>query len=285
MRTGRRSSRGAAGSDLSQAARATRTASTSARPVRRRLSRSHSRSRAPSAARATSRHGERAGQARSSTAARVIRSATSRRRASRSARSTTPMTARSHAIARRVASASSAARRSSCRIQYVVGAKAPRRRAESRGAGEAATQGRWRQAANDAEAINVQQRATPGAPGARVTGAEALDAFLGRLAARDSSGTTRRAYRTAISQYLECLDGRHADWRIAGAAAGARATSAELTERPPVAGARSAAALAALRSFYRYARREGLVEWRSVVCSPDAAPAAPPAAGPGRERG
>ena len=38
-----------------------------------------------------------------------------------------------------------------------------------------------------------------------MTSAEALEAFLGRLAARDSSENTIRAYRTAIDQYIGYL--------------------------------------------------------------------------------
>jgi len=90
-----------------------------------------------------------------------------------------------------------------------------------------------------------------------VTGAEALEAFLGRLAARDSSENTRRAYSTAIGQYLEFLDERHVDWRDPGRAT-VRAYLAELTDRG-LARRSISSRLAALRSFYRFARREGLV--------------------------
>jgi site-specific recombinase XerD len=91
-----------------------------------------------------------------------------------------------------------------------------------------------------------------------VTGAEALDAFLGRLAARDSSENTQRAYRTAITQYLTFLDERSADWREPGRTT-VRAYLAELTERG-LSKRSISSRLAALRSFYRYARREGLVD-------------------------
>jgi site-specific recombinase XerD len=91
-----------------------------------------------------------------------------------------------------------------------------------------------------------------------VTGAEALDAFLGRLAARDSSENTRRAYSTAITQYLEFLDERAADWREPGRAV-VRAYLGDLTGRG-LSRRSISSRLAALRSFYRYARREGLVE-------------------------
>ncbi len=91
-----------------------------------------------------------------------------------------------------------------------------------------------------------------------MTGAEALDAFLGRLAARDSSENTRRAYRTAIGQYLDFLDERHARWRDPGRAT-VRAYLGRLAERG-IARHSISSRLAALRSFYRYALREGLVD-------------------------
>lgn len=89
-------------------------------------------------------------------------------------------------------------------------------------------------------------------------GAEALEAFLGRLAARDSSENTLRAYRTAISQYLGFLDARRADWRDPGRAT-VRAYLGELTNRG-LSKRSISSRIAALRSFYRYARREGLVD-------------------------
>ena len=91
-----------------------------------------------------------------------------------------------------------------------------------------------------------------------MTGAEALEAFLGRLAARDSSENTRRAYRTALTQYLVFLDLRGADWRTPGRQT-VRAYLAELAERG-LSRRSISSRLAALRSFYRYARREGLVD-------------------------
>jgi site-specific recombinase XerD len=91
-----------------------------------------------------------------------------------------------------------------------------------------------------------------------VTSAEALQAFLGRLAARDSSDNTLRSYRTAIEQYLGFLDERGADWRNPGRAT-VRSYLAALTDRG-LAKRSISSRLAALRSFYRYARREGQVE-------------------------
>ena len=91
-----------------------------------------------------------------------------------------------------------------------------------------------------------------------MTGAEALEAFLGRLAARDTSEHTRRSYRTAIGQYLDFLEVRKVDWRSPPRPL-VRGYLAELAERP-LARRSISNRLAALRSFYRYARREGLVE-------------------------
>jgi len=99
-----------------------------------------------------------------------------------------------------------------------------------------------------------------------VPAAEALEAFLGRLAARDSSENTRRSYRTAIEQYLSFLDTRKLDWRSPGRAA-VRAYLGELADRK-LAKRSISSRLAALRSFYRYARREGLVDadpWSAAV--------------------
>ena len=89
-------------------------------------------------------------------------------------------------------------------------------------------------------------------------GAAALDSFLSRLAARDASEHTRRSYRTAIGQYLEYLALRDADWRKPPRPL-IRGYMAELAERN-LARRSVGSRLAALRSFYRYARREGLVD-------------------------
>ena len=91
-----------------------------------------------------------------------------------------------------------------------------------------------------------------------MTGSEALDGFLGRLAARDSSEHTRRAYRTSVGQYLDWLDAQGADWR-SPARPLIRGYLAELAARP-LSRRSVSSRVAALRSFYRYARREGLVD-------------------------
>ncbi|MEA2677727.1 MAG: integrase/recombinase XerC [Chloroflexota bacterium] len=91
-----------------------------------------------------------------------------------------------------------------------------------------------------------------------MTGADALDSFLRRLAARDASEHTRRSYRTTLTQYLDFLATRGVDWRKPPRPL-VRGYMAELAERP-LAKRSISNRLAALRSFYRWARREGLVD-------------------------
>ena len=83
----------------------------------------------------------------------------------------------------------------------------------------------------------------------------ALQRFLRGLDARDASEHTRRSYKSTITAYLDWLADRGADWR-APSRADLRAYLAHLGGR----GARSSVAqrLAAIRSFHRYAAREGL---------------------------
>ena len=83
----------------------------------------------------------------------------------------------------------------------------------------------------------------------------ALARFLRTLAARDASPHTRRSYATAIGAYLAWLAARGVDWRTPGRA-DLRAYLAELT----TGHARSSVAqrLAAIRSFHRWAARDGL---------------------------
>ena len=98
-----------------------------------------------------------------------------------------------------------------------------------------------------------------------MSGAQALEAFLSFLAARNASDHTRRAYRTAISQFLGWL-GDPAAWQRPGRHA-LRGYLAALHDRG-LARSSIASRVAALRSFYRYARREGWVEgdpWAGVA--------------------
>jgi site-specific recombinase XerD len=83
----------------------------------------------------------------------------------------------------------------------------------------------------------------------------ALERFLQGLAARDASEHTRRSYGSTIAAYLDWLAARGTDWRTPSRA-DLRAYLAHLGGR----GARSSVAqrLAAIRSFHRYAAREGM---------------------------
>jgi len=99
-----------------------------------------------------------------------------------------------------------------------------------------------------------------------VTGAAALERYLRALEARDTSPHTRRAYATAVRQYLAWLEARPgSDWRRPGRVT-LRAYLAELDARG-LQRSSIAARLAALRAFYRHARREGWVAgdpWAAV---------------------
>jgi site-specific recombinase XerD len=83
----------------------------------------------------------------------------------------------------------------------------------------------------------------------------ALVRFLRTLAARDASPHTQRSYATSIGAYLDWLAARGVDWR-APTRADLRAYLAVLGEGR----ARSSVAqrLAAIRSFHRWATRDGL---------------------------
>jgi site-specific recombinase XerD len=83
----------------------------------------------------------------------------------------------------------------------------------------------------------------------------ALQRFLLALAARDASIETRRAYLTAVGAYLDWLADRGVDWRRP-----ARADLRAYLARLGTGAARTTVAqrLAAIRSFHRWAVREGL---------------------------
>jgi integrase/recombinase XerD len=93
----------------------------------------------------------------------------------------------------------------------------------------------------------------------------ALDRFLRSLSARDASEHTIRAYRTAVGTYLAWLSERGVDWtrparaQLRGylARLGAGATRSTVAQR-----------LAAIRSFHRWAAREGLAAgdpWAAIA--------------------
>jgi site-specific recombinase XerD len=87
------------------------------------------------------------------------------------------------------------------------------------------------------------------------TAETALADFLGSLAARDTSPHTQRSYRATLRAYLGWLADRGVDWRTPG--------RGDLRAYLAILGmgrARSSTAqrLAAIRSFHRFAAREGL---------------------------
>jgi integrase/recombinase XerD len=83
----------------------------------------------------------------------------------------------------------------------------------------------------------------------------ALTRFLRSLAARDASPDTIRAYQTAVGVYLTWLTERGIDWRRP-----ARAHLRAYMARLGSSGSRTTVAqrTAAIRSFYRWATRDGL---------------------------
>lgn len=83
----------------------------------------------------------------------------------------------------------------------------------------------------------------------------ALERFLLAVAARDASPHTIRAYRTGVGVYLDWLDERGADWR-SPARTDLRAYLARLSDG--VTRRTVAQRLAAIRSFHRFAARDGL---------------------------
>jgi site-specific recombinase XerD len=82
-----------------------------------------------------------------------------------------------------------------------------------------------------------------------------LERFLRSLAARDASPHTIRAYTTAVGAYLAWLAERGVDWKRPD-----RSDLRAYLARLGTSGARSTVAqrLAAIRSFHRWAAREGL---------------------------
>jgi len=100
-----------------------------------------------------------------------------------------------------------------------------------------------------------------------VNGTDALEAWLRALDARDASPHTRRAYASAVAHFLVWASGPAAvDWQRPGRRqlrAYLAALAAEGLAKRSVA-----SRLAALRSFYRYGRREGWVAgdpWAALV--------------------
>jgi site-specific recombinase XerD len=95
--------------------------------------------------------------------------------------------------------------------------------------------------------------------------AGAVERFMAALAARDASEHTIRSYRAALEGYTGWLEANGLDWRTPSRAA-LRAFLAALSEGR---GRRTVAQrLAALRSFYRWATREGLVAGNPLAALP-----------------
>ena len=93
----------------------------------------------------------------------------------------------------------------------------------------------------------------------------ALAGFLRALAARDTSEHTRRSYRATIGAYLGWLADRGVDWRSPP-----RTDLRAYLARLSTSAARSSVGqrLAAIRSFHRWAAREGLAPgdpWGSIA--------------------
>jgi site-specific recombinase XerD len=98
-----------------------------------------------------------------------------------------------------------------------------------------------------------------------VTGAAALERFIGGLTARGASSHTRRSYATAVGTYLRWLDARGLDWSRPG-----RGDLRTYLETLSEGHARSSVGqrLAAIRSFYRWAARNDLCAgdpWGSIA--------------------
>ena len=87
------------------------------------------------------------------------------------------------------------------------------------------------------------------------TSEAALDRYLRSLGARDTSPHTQRSYQSTLTAYLGWLAERGVDWR-APTRTDLRAYLAELGSR--TARSSTAQRLAAIRSFHRFAAREGL---------------------------
>ena len=105
------------------------------------------------------------------------------------------------------------------------------------------------------------------AAGEERDGRSAVAAFLAALEARDASVHTRRAYGTALGQYLVWLGGVDGVTWQRPPRRTLRAYLAELDGRG-LARSTIASRVAALRSFYRFARRQGWVSgdpWSAIV--------------------
>lgn len=99
-----------------------------------------------------------------------------------------------------------------------------------------------------------------------MTGARALERYLRALEARQSSPHTRRAYGSTVARFLEWVEARGEPWTRPSRTA-LRTYLGEWVDRG-LARSSTSARLAALRSFYRYATRQGWVSgdpWASIA--------------------
>lgn len=99
-----------------------------------------------------------------------------------------------------------------------------------------------------------------------MTGAQALERYLHALEARQASPHTRRAYRSAVERFLAWIETRGEPW-IRPSRTALRAYLAEWADRG-LARSSMSARLAALRSFYRHATRQGWAPgdpWASIA--------------------
>ena len=98
-------------------------------------------------------------------------------------------------------------------------------------------------------------------------GTSAAAAFMSSLDARDASPHTKRAYRTALEQYLDWLEGVPTVHWTRPPRRTLRAYLAELDGRG-LSRSTISSRIAALRSFYRFCRRQGWVAgdpWAAIV--------------------
>jgi site-specific recombinase XerD len=86
----------------------------------------------------------------------------------------------------------------------------------------------------------------------------ALERFLSHLEARNASRGTLVEYRRHVTEFLSFLSGRGADWRRPDRAT-VRAYLASLADRH-LAASTVGGRLAAIRSFYRHAARQGWID-------------------------
>jgi site-specific recombinase XerD len=95
-------------------------------------------------------------------------------------------------------------------------------------------------------------------PGLSADAAGALERFLSHLDSRNASRGTLVEYRRHVTEFLAFLDQRGADWRRPERAT-VRAYLAALADRQ-LAASTVGGRLAAIRSFYRHAARQGWIE-------------------------